>query len=50
VFQQLAYLVFCGIFLIASKIGELLGSYQEYPAKLTGKLGEEFLIDGLVKN
>jgi hypothetical protein len=35
------------IFLIASKIGESQGSYQEYPAciyKLLGKQGEEFLI------
>jgi hypothetical protein len=33
---------------IASKIGELLGSYQEYPAKLVGKRGGDFLIAVLV--
>jgi hypothetical protein len=46
--QQLAYLVFSRQFLIASKIGESLGSYQEYPAKSVGKQGEEFLIAALV--
>jgi hypothetical protein len=30
--QQLAYLVISRIFLIASKIGRLLGSYQEFSA------------------
>jgi hypothetical protein len=44
--QQLA----CGIILIASKIGELLWSYQEYPAKVAGKQGEEFLIAALEKS
>jgi hypothetical protein len=29
--------VLCGIFLIASQIGKLLRSYQEYPAKSVGK-------------
>jgi hypothetical protein len=48
--QQLAYLVFSRIFLIACKIGELLGNYQEYPAKSVGKQGEEFLIAALVKS
>jgi hypothetical protein len=42
--QQLAYLVLCRIFLKDSKIGLLLKSYQKYPAKSVGKLGEEFLI------
>jgi hypothetical protein len=40
----------CGIFLIASKTGELLRSYQEYAAKSVGKQGEEFLIAALVKS
>jgi hypothetical protein len=44
-FQQLAYLVFRRMFLTASTIGELLGSYQEYPAKSEGKQEEEFLTD-----
>jgi hypothetical protein len=35
---------------IFSKICELLGSYQEYPAKSVGKQGEEFLIAALVKS
>jgi uncharacterized membrane protein len=47
-YQQLAYSVVSGIFLIASKIGELLGSYQEYPAKSVGKQVEELLIATLV--
>jgi hypothetical protein len=34
---------------MASKIGELLGSYQEYPAKSVGKQGKEFLIAAQVK-
>jgi hypothetical protein len=42
--------VFSRIFLIASKIGESLGSYQEYPAKLVGKQREEFLIAAQVKS
>jgi hypothetical protein len=29
--QQLAHFMFIGIFLKASEISELLGSYQEYP-------------------
>jgi hypothetical protein len=33
------------LFLIASTIGELLGSYQEYTAKLLGKQKEEFLME-----
>jgi hypothetical protein len=37
--QQLVYTVLSRIFLIASKIGELLRSYQEYPAKSVGKQG-----------
>jgi hypothetical protein len=38
------------IFLIISKIGESLGSYQEYFAKSVGKQGEEFLIVALVQS
>jgi hypothetical protein len=34
----------------ASKIGESIGSYQEYPAKSVGRQGEEFLIVTLVKS
>jgi hypothetical protein len=37
--QQLAYLVFCRIILIASRIGELFASYHEYLAKSVGKQG-----------
>jgi hypothetical protein len=37
-------LVLSRIFLIATKIGELLGSYLEYPIKSVGKIGEEFMI------
>jgi hypothetical protein len=48
--QQLACLVFSRIFLIASEIGELLESYQEYPAKSVGKQGDELLIAALVKS
>jgi hypothetical protein len=48
--QQLAFYVLSRIFLIASKIGELLGSYREYSAKSTGKQGGEFLIAALVKS
>jgi hypothetical protein len=47
--QQLAYLGLCRIFLIARNIGDKLRSYQEYPAKLVGKQGKEFLIAALVK-
>jgi hypothetical protein len=47
--QQLAYLVLSRIFLIASKIGELLRSCQKYPQSV-GKQGEEFLIAALVKS
>jgi hypothetical protein len=36
--------------MIASEFDELLGSYQEYPAKSVGKQGEEFLIAALVKS
>jgi hypothetical protein len=39
-FQQLVYLVDNKIFLIASKIGESLESYQEYAAKTVGKQKE----------
>jgi hypothetical protein len=39
-----AYQVVSGIFLKASTICELLGSYQEYSAKSVGKQGREFLI------
>jgi hypothetical protein len=35
---------------IPVKIGELLGSYQEYPAKSVGKQGEELLIAVPVKS
>jgi hypothetical protein len=35
---------------MASKIGELLGSYQEYTAKSVGNQGEEFLIVVLEKS
>jgi hypothetical protein len=42
--QQLVHLMFIGIFLIASEIGELLGIYQEYPDKSVVNQGEEFLI------
>jgi hypothetical protein len=38
--QKLAYLAFIRIFLIYSKIGELLACYQEYPAKSVVKLEE----------
>jgi hypothetical protein len=48
--QQLGYLVVSGIFLISSKVGELLWSYQEYPGKSVGKQGEELLIATLVKS
>jgi hypothetical protein len=48
--QQLAYLVFSRIYLIASKIGESLGSYQEYPAKSVGKQEEELLMVALEKS
>jgi hypothetical protein len=48
--QQLVNLVISKIFLIASKIDESLGSYQEYPTLSVGKQGEEFLIVTLVKN
>jgi hypothetical protein len=48
--QQLAYLVLSRIFLIASKIGELLGRYQEYPAKSVGKQEVGFLIVAIAKN
>jgi receptor tyrosine kinase len=34
--------VFSRIFLMVSKIGESLGSYEEYLAKSSGKQGEEF--------
>jgi hypothetical protein len=37
--QQLAYLELSRIFLIASKIGESLGSNYEYPSKSIGKQG-----------
>jgi hypothetical protein len=47
--QQLVYQVLSGIFWIASKNGELLWSYQQYPAKSMGKQGEEFLIAAPVK-
>jgi hypothetical protein len=40
--HQLAYLVCGRIFLIAGKLDESLGSYQENPAKSMGKQGEEF--------
>jgi hypothetical protein len=36
--------------MIAIKSGELLRSYQEYPAKSVGKQAEEFLIAALVKS
>jgi hypothetical protein len=48
--QQLAYLELSNIFLIASKIGESLRRYQEYPAKTVGKQGEKFLIAALVSS
>jgi hypothetical protein len=48
--KQFGYLVLSGMFLIASKICELLRSYQEYPAKSVGKKREEFLIAALVKS
>jgi hypothetical protein len=48
--QQLANKVLSGIFLIASKIGELLWSYQECPAKSVGKQREEFQIAALEKS
>jgi hypothetical protein len=38
------------MFLIASKISESLGRYQEYPAKLVGKQEEEFFMAALVKS
>jgi hypothetical protein len=38
------------IFLIAGKIGESLGSYQEYSAKSMGKQVGEFLISLLEKS
>jgi hypothetical protein len=38
------------MFLIASKIGELLASYQNYSAKLVGKQGGEILIAAQVKS
>jgi hypothetical protein len=41
--QQLVYLVDNRIFLIANKIGELLGSYQEHFAKSVGTQGEELV-------
>jgi hypothetical protein len=47
--HQLAYVVLSGIFLIASKIGESLGS-PEYPDKSVGKQGGEFLIAVEEKN
>jgi hypothetical protein len=31
-------------------MGDLLRSYQEYPAKSVGKQGEEFLIAALLKS
>jgi hypothetical protein len=34
----------------ASKIGESLRSYQQYPAKSVGKHGGEFLLAALVKS
>jgi hypothetical protein len=36
--------------MIASKIGELIGNYQEYPAKSVAKQREEFLIAVLDKS
>jgi hypothetical protein len=36
--------------MIASKIGESLESYQEYPAKSVGKQGKEFRIAALEKS
>jgi hypothetical protein len=47
--KQLAYLVCGRIFMTSSEIGELLGSYQEYPAKFVGKQGEQFLKSGVSK-
>jgi hypothetical protein len=38
------------IFLMASKIGKSLGSYQEYPAKLLVKQVLQFLMDAQLKN
>jgi hypothetical protein len=38
--QQLAYLVFRGVFRIANQIGESLWSYQKYPAKSVVKQGK----------
>jgi hypothetical protein len=46
--QQLAYFAFNRIFLIASKILKLFGSYQEYSAKSVGKQGKAFLVAALV--
>jgi hypothetical protein len=48
--QQLAYLVLSRIFIIASKIDESLGSYQEYPSIALGKQAGKFLIATLVKS
>jgi magnesium-transporting ATPase (P-type) len=48
--QQLAFLVLSRIFLIDIKIGLLLGSYQNYSAKLVGKQGGEFPIAALAKS
>jgi hypothetical protein len=42
--------MFSKIFLIASKIGESLGSFQEYPDKLMSEQGDTFLIVTLVKD
>jgi hypothetical protein len=39
--QQLVYLVLGKIFLIASEIGDLLGSYQDYPTKSVSKQGAQ---------
>jgi hypothetical protein len=48
--QQVDYLVLSRIFLITSEIGELLESYQEYPATSVDEEGGEFRIAALVKS
>jgi hypothetical protein len=48
--QQLPHLVLSKISLIVSEIGDLLGSYQEYPTKSVSKQGEEFMIVAQVKS
>jgi hypothetical protein len=48
--NKLLFLYFAGCSLKASKKGELLCSYKEYPAKSVGEQGKEFLIAAQVKS